>query len=159
MKKPVAPVSAAVVPEVIPASPKSDKQPKKSKPVKEEETVHVPQAIQELIAAQLTSPNSVAAAIIEQFKNSSKNNNIVTENVEVKKVSTEAVVKKVVEEVKKTVPAVKVNKAAKSQILKTTNLTESMVLIESDGKSNSRTDSNPSSSESLQDLDVGDGSY
>jgi len=141
-------VEAPVVPEAIVASPKTDKKSKKSKPVKEE-PVQVPQAIQELITAQLTSPNSIAAAIIEQFKNDNNNNTIVNEKVVIEKVSPEVVVAK-----KVVTPAAK---AGKSQILKTTNLTESMVLIESDGKSNSRTDSNPSSSESLQDLDVGDG--
>merc|ERR1712127_687366 len=43
-------------------------------------------------------------------------------------------------------------------VLKSTTLTDSMILIDNEaGKSSTRTDSNPSSSESLQDLDVGDG--
>jgi len=161
------------VPEVVSNLPKTEKS-KKSKPT-QGETAKIPQAIQELITAQLTTPNSIAAAIIEQFKSEQKsdsNNNVVTDQVVTKKVESEVKkvaqdVKKVVQEVKKAAQDVKkvvqevkkIDKVTKSQVLKTTNLTESMVLVDSDGKSNSRTDSNPSSSESLQDLDVGEGIY
>lgn len=89
--------------------------------------------------AQLLSSNPVAASIIEQFKNDSNNN--------------------VVQESKQTESNSKQSNRNKN-VLKTTNLTESMILIDNDtgNKSGSnRTDSNPSSSESLQDLDVGDG--
>lgn len=111
----------------------------------------VPQAIQELINAQSTSPNSVAASIIQQFQND-RNNNLV-EKAKPTVTSTT--------EVKKSKETKKSKSSSNSEtILKSTNLTESMILIDSiasNGKTGSRTDSNPSSSESLQDLDVGDG--
>ena len=85
---------------------------------------------------QLKSPNSIAAAIIEQFKNDTNNN----------------VVEKPAQEQQS-----KKSKKAET-VLKSTTLTDSMILIDNEaGKSSTRTDSNPSSSESLQDLDVGDG--
>lgn len=111
---------------------------------------NIPPAIQELINAQLTAPNSIAASIIEQFKNDNNNdnnNNIVSE-------------KPKPDTAKKSESKSGKTKSANSDILKTTNLTESMILIDNDsttGKSSTRTDSNPSSSESLQDLDVGEG--
>ncbi len=112
-----------------------------------------------------STPDAIIAAIMDQFKNDN-NNNIVDDLKNKKQAAKKA------EVVSKAAPAVaaatateslskvaKNDKKTKSNIasLKQTNLSGSMVLIDSDlSKSNStKTDSNhQSSSESLQDLDV-----
>lgn len=132
-----APVTAAPV-----AATKAQPEPTPVKTIQE-----IPQAIQELM--KTAGSNPVAAAIIEQFKNDSNNNLIqakpaaVVSETETKtksnnKKSTDRVV---------------------DQVLKSTNLTESMILIDTaESKAgSSRTNSQPSSSESLHDVDVGEG--
>lgn len=109
----------------------------------------IPQAIQELM--KTAGSNPVAAAIIEQFKNDSNNNLIQA------KPATPAPV--VVSETKTKSNNKKSTDKVVEQVLKSTNLTESMILIDTtESKTgSSRTNSQPSSSESLQDLDVGEG--
>lgn len=140
-----------------------DKKVEKSiKSVKSSTPAEIPQAIQELMNAQLKAPNSIAAAIIEQYKNDNNNNIIESKKVEEATVTVTTSSTKRMETTNSNNNNSKKTTKSNNQILKTTNLTESMILIDNDtnssGKANStRTDSNPSSSESLQDLDVGDG--
>lgn len=112
----------------------------------------IPQAIHELM--KTAGSNPVAAAIIEQFKNDSNNNLIQTI-----KSTTSAVVVDSEAKTKTKKDKSQANSKVVEQVLKSTNLTESMILIDTtEPKSgSSRTNSQPSSSESLQDLDVGEG--
>lgn len=112
----------------------------------------IPQAIHELM--KTAGSNPVAAAIIEQFKNDSNNNLIQTI-----KPTTSAVVVDSEAKTKTKKDKSQANSKVVEQVLKSTNLTESMILIDTtEPKSgSSRTNSQPSSSESLQDLDVGEG--
>lgn len=129
----------------VTAAPVAATKPAQSEPTPVKTIQEIPQAIQELM--KTAGSNPVAAAIIEQFKNDSNNNLIQAKSAAV-----------VVSDAKTKGPKKSADEVVE-QVLKSTNLTESMILIDTaESKTgSSRTNSQPSSSESLHDVDVGEG--
>lgn len=155
-----APVVAATKPE---QSPKAKKQkPVETEslllPVKKVTEVVVP-VVQPQTTNLVSTPDAIAAAIIDSFKNDN-NNNLINKTNRKSTGNSDTGAQQSVVNTKKTKTS-----TVNMSNLKQTNLSDSMILIDSttsnlddnntiSAKNSSRTDSNQSSSESLQDLDV-----